>query len=248
MDAKRLIAALAPSVSQQLATDLVGEFLKIRQDYATKTLERAGLGKFVETFVQCLQFMATSSFDAKPSVDDYLDKKADKTSLPEGLRVVAARIARSIYTLRNKRNILHKNPVDPSVVDLAFAHEGAAWILAELLRNAASVSMDEAARLIAMVEAPVSHVVEVIDGVPIIHGKVTVAEEVLILLHSEYPDRVSRAAIDKSLHLRSFKSVDNRLRELVAGKIVQGDNHVGYCLTLPGHKKASSVLQRLSTS
>ena len=97
-----------------------------------KALERASPGKFVETFVQCLQHMATGTYEPKPDVEDYLLKRVENVSaLPEGLRICAARIARSVYTLRNKRNIAHKNEVDPNTVDLAFAHQATAWILAD---------------------------------------------------------------------------------------------------------------------
>lgn len=122
MDEKRLAAALSGLLGPTLSTELVADLVKIRRDLATRTLERSALGKFVETFVQCLQHMDKGTHDAKPSVDDYLDKKAENTSLPEGLRIVAARVARAMYTLRNKRNIAHKNDVDTNTHDLALAH------------------------------------------------------------------------------------------------------------------------------
>jgi hypothetical protein len=246
VDAAGLKAALTTYVGPDLAPDLVDEFLKIRRDYATKTLERAGLGKFVETYVQCLQFLATGSFDAHPSVDAYLDQQAgQQTSLPEGLRIVGARVARSIYTLRNKRNILHKNPIDPSLADLAFAHEGAAWIMAEFLRNSSAVSMDEARRLIDMVEAPVRHFVEEIDGTRLVHGNLTVGEEILVLLHSFDPVAVPKDKIDDSLSRRSFKSVSNRLSDLDKTKLIQKTS-AGYRLTIPGHAAAVEAIKKLS--
>ena len=55
-----------------LAEDLVESYLTIRHDAATKTYGRAAPGKFVETVVQVLQYMATGSYDASPKVDDYL--------------------------------------------------------------------------------------------------------------------------------------------------------------------------------
>jgi hypothetical protein len=136
MDEARLEKALLAILHPKLAAELTSDFAKLRRDTATATLERASPGKFVETFVQCLQFMATGQFDAKPSVDDYLSKRAENEgSLPEGLKLCGARLARTIYTLRNKRHIAHKNPIDPNTFDLALAHEGAAWIMAELLRK-----------------------------------------------------------------------------------------------------------------
>lgn len=54
MKLQDLVGALTPFVGAKLAADLVSDFLKIRRDYATGTLERASPGKFVETVVQCL--------------------------------------------------------------------------------------------------------------------------------------------------------------------------------------------------
>ncbi len=127
MDRRRLEGVLATTVPADLAVELVSDFLQIRQDYATKTLGRAAPGKFVETVVQCLQHMARGVHEQNPKVDNFLDKQVEaEIALPDGLRLCAARIARSIYTLRNTRNIAHKNAVDPNTFDLAFIHQGAA--------------------------------------------------------------------------------------------------------------------------
>ncbi len=77
MDGDRLINALTPRVGPHLARDLVVDFLKIRLDCSTHTLERSSPGKFVETLVQCLQYIETGAFDTKPSVDAFLLKVGD---------------------------------------------------------------------------------------------------------------------------------------------------------------------------
>src|SRR5690349_19829706 len=108
MDEARLVHALTPLLSDELARHLASNFVNIRRDLATRTLERSSPGKFVETFVQCLQQIATGKHDVKPDVDAYLSKTVENvTQLPEGLRICAARIARSLYALRNKRSIAH---------------------------------------------------------------------------------------------------------------------------------------------
>lgn len=247
MDNARLSRALSSSLSPKLAQALVADFLKIRQDLATKTLERASCGKFVETLVQCLQHIATGSYETKPNVDAYLNKRVEnETALPEDLRICAARIARSIYTLRNKRNIAHKNAVDPNTYDLAFAHRGAAWIMAELLRNASGITMQEAGAMIELVQAPVGTLVEEIDGVRLVHADVSVRGEILILLHSRYPDRLPVAAILQSTVGRTAKSVRNRIRELQEAKLLHGDETIGYRLTQAGHAAAVSEIRRIS--
>ena len=110
----------------ELARDLADEFTQIRRDVSTATLGRSSPGKFVETVVQCLQYLGTGNYEEKPSVDIYLrgcDSKA--SSLDDGLRICAARIARSMYALRSKRSMMHKGNVDPNSYDLRFLLGGA---------------------------------------------------------------------------------------------------------------------------
>jgi hypothetical protein len=136
VDANRIAAALSNIIDPTLASEVVAHFIKIRQDFATKTLERASSGKFVETFVQCLQHIASGTYEQKPNVDDYLNRRAElEPKLPDDLRICAARIARAIYTLRNKRNVAHKGQIDPNTTDHAFAYHASAWIMAELLET-----------------------------------------------------------------------------------------------------------------
>lgn len=246
MDEARLAAALSALLDPKLATDLAADLVKIRRDCATRTLERAAPGKFVETFVQCLQHIDTGTYETKPSVDDYLGKKIKNTSLPEGLRICAARVARSIYTFRNKRNIAHKNDVDTNTHDLAFTHQGAAWITAELLRHATGVSMQEAGALIELVQAPAGTLVEEIDGTRLIHAEVSVRAEILILLHSHYPDAVSVESVVRSLSRRNAGTVRNKLRDLHAGKLAHGDAKSGYRLTQAGYAAAIAEIKALS--
>lgn len=246
MESERLIQAITRIVPIELARGLVDEFLEIRRDLATKTLGRSAPGKFVETYVQILQHIARGSYETAPKVDDYLDKRAEgDTSLPDGLRICGARIARSIYTLRNKRNIAHKGEVDPNSFDLAYVHQAASWIIAEMIRNAAGITMQEAGALIEFVQVPVGDLVEEIDGVRLVHANVTVGAELLILLHSHYPDPVSLPAIKQSLVARNSGTVGNKLREMTNKKLVVGSTVNGYRLTQAGHKAASEEIRTI---
>jgi len=243
-----LIAALGGYIGNTLAKELTEDFVKIRQDFATKTLERASCGKFVETFVQCLQYLSTNNYDNKPNVDDYLGRKAEnEASLPEGLRICAARIARSVYTLRNKRNIAHKNEVDPNTFDLAYIYHGAAWIMAELIRNASGIGMEAAGKLIELLQVPVGTLVEEIEGTRLIHAAdASVRVQIQILLHSHYPDRVSVHSIVKSLHTEKEVSIKKRLVEMRGENLIFGDIQNGYKLTQTGYTAAIAAIQKLN--
>lgn len=78
-----------------------------------------------------------------------------------------------------------------------------------------------------------------------VHAKVSVETELLILLHSYYPDAVPVVEITKSLSRRSEGTVKQRLRDLHAAKLAQGDVKSGYQLTQAGHAKAVKEIQSL---
>src|SRR6185312_11905995 len=139
----------------------------------------------------------------------------------------------------------HKNPVDANTFDLAFVHQGAAWIMAELIRNASGIKMQEAGALVELVQAPVGTLVEEIDGTRLVHAQVSVREEILILLHSHYPTRVSLRDVLNSTSARSPASVRNRLGELRIEKLVYGDPKSGYRLTQTGYAAAVQEIRRL---
>lgn len=242
MDRDRLVAALSADLPAELADDLVNGFLTIRRDAATRTYERAAPGKFVETLVQVLQHKATGSYDARPNIEGFLHREVENhATLDDGLRICAARVGRAIYTLRNKRNIAHKGAIDPNSYDLEFVHGAARWVVAELLRQARNTTMEEAGMLVDMVHAPLSRVVEEIDGRRLVHGKMLTREEILVLLQHHYPNRAPLASITEDLDRRSRGSVRARISELYRDKLIQGDARNGYRLTTAGYDEAAKI-------
>ena len=248
MEMTRLAKLIETLVGRSLAVEITSEFVKIQRDYATNTLERASPGKFVEAFVQCLQYMSYGKYEPNPEVDFYLTQKVDKASLCDGLRICASRVARSMYTIRNKRSIAHKNELNPSRLDLAYLRQSAVWIMAELVRNATGLPMDDAGALVENIHAPVGTLVEEIDGIMLVHAEVSVRVELLILLHSHYPKKVKVATILKSLRGRNVGSVKKRLRELNSTRMIYGDFEAGFQLTVAGNAAAITEIDKISAA
>jgi len=142
-------------------------------------------------------------------------------------------------------HIAHKGDVDPNTYDLAFVHQGAAWIMAEMLRCSTKISMEEAGALIEMVQAPVGTCVEEIDGVRLIHADVSARVEILILLHSHFPDRVVVDDIRRTMSGKSASSIRGRLSDLKRDKLIVGDGSSGYRLTSPGYGVAVKEIEHL---
>lgn len=241
-----IIIELSKSIPPVLAIDLVKEFMELRKDLQTLTLSRASAGKFIETTVQILEFIETGNYSTVPSVDAYLKNlESRSTSLNDDLKITLSRIARATYTLRNKRNILHKGLVDANVYDLKYINSCAQWILTELVRQYITNDIHKAGEIIEFIQLPVSTVIESIDGRKIIHANLSVKEEILIVLYSIYPERISERKLNVSLDRRAKNSVYKALRSLWDDKRVH-ENAKLYTLTQAGFLQAQEILKRVS--
>jgi len=237
-----IVKALSGIVPRSLAESFVGEFVTIRRDFLTGTLGRAAPGKFVEDLVRVLQQLETGTAEAKPDIDEYLRKVENKVALDEGLRVCAARIGRGMYTLRNKRTIAHTGSVDPNRYDLAYLYHAAQWVMAELIRQCAGITMADAGRIIEYIEAPITLLVEDFGGFQTVLPNATVEEEILALLRHRYPNSMDAAELKSSMRRRSPNSVTNSLRKLWQMKLVE-EVSGAYKLTSNGVRRAEDVLR-----
>jgi hypothetical protein len=245
MDTDALVSALAAKIPTQLASDIVRAWVKLRMDTATQTLEKATAGKFVETFVQVLEFLETQKYSAKPDVDSYLRKLDDRpvAAFGDDLRICAARQARAMYTLRNKRNIAHKNDVDPNVYDQRLLYSQTQWILTELLRFVTGSTMTAAGKLIEQVQMPVSPIVEQIDSRKLVLLNLKASAEILILLHHAYPNWVPRDSIVADMDRRPTKTVANELVNLWRSKNIEKNNMGHFKLTSKGFAVAEEAIR-----
>jgi hypothetical protein len=240
-----LIAELGKYLDPRLAHDLVDEFINIRSECKTGMLGRVSAGKFVETCVQVLQYLESGKYEKKPDVDQYLRTLESRaTSLNDDLKITFARIARSTYTLRNKRNIAHKGEVDPNIYDLHYVLASAQWMLSEIVRQTLTGNMTTAGRMIEFIQVTVSSVIEDFGDRKLVFGKLTVDEEIIVLLYSYYPNDADVKSIEASLDRRSSSAVYMSLKKLWRKKLIHRENS-SYKLTQEGFRKALEILQTL---
>lgn len=240
---EELIGALNSSIPRDLAEELVSDFLTVRQDVASCTLGRSAPGKFVESVVQVLQYLEHGTYDEKPSVDAFLRSIESRPSpLDDGLRVCAARVARSMYTLRNKRSIAHKGELDPNEYDLQYLHHAAQWIVTEILRAVSDLSMEEAAKLVQQVQTPIWGLVEDFGVRKLVLADLPATKEILILLHSSYPEPLTKQQLVDSADRKAEKTITGAIRALWRERLIEGESVTGYKLTLLGLREAIKVI------
>lgn len=245
LDEQSLAATLSSGLPSELARDLAHEFLEIRIDVATETLGRSAPGKFVETVVQCLQSLERGgAYDQKPDVDRYLRELESRASgLSDDLRICVARLSRSMYAIRSKRSIAHKNQSAAQLYDLRLLYVAAQWVVTELILAISPAGTPPPDRLLEYIQMPVGGLVETLGDRRLVHGEMRVDEEVLVLLMSYFPAPCARAELIESMDRRNPRSVTNSLRKLWLRRLIHYPAPSEVVLTQAGMKLAIATAQ-----
>jgi hypothetical protein len=241
-----IITALTGYLDKTLASELVTYFIEIKQDASTSTLGRSSPGKYIETVVQCMQYLENGKWETKPNVDEYLRALENRPAIfDDGIRICMSRLARSIYCLRSKRNIIHKGMIDPNISDLKYIYSGSHWILAEFLRHSSNISMEEAGRLIAQVESPLCTIVEDFGAHRLVLANFSTREELLVLFHSIYPEQTNINFLYRSLTRKDKSTVRRALKLLWEDKFIENVSVSEYKLTQLGFTMAENFIREI---
>jgi hypothetical protein len=249
VNACELIEQLNRYLPANLVSDLINNFLQIKSEVATGTLEKSSPGKFIETVVQILQFLENGQYEKSPKVDDYLKNLESRSAnLPDDLRITLARVTRASYTLRNKRSIAHKGDVDPNIYDLRYLYSASQWILSEIVRQTLSRDMDTAGKLIEFIQIPVSPVVEDFGDKRLVLKVGTTEEELMTLLLHYFPNYALVSQIQKDMDRRARPTVSNVITSTYKKRFIEGNRQQGYKLTTLGYQKAIEIIKKIYTT
>lgn len=246
MSRTAFLSAISPPLPRPLSELLVDSFLDLKREAQARTTPNSATpGKFIEYFVHALQFLESGSCEQALKVDEYLRALESRpTQLDEGLRLCSSRIARSVYTLRNKRNIAHIGRVDSNTYDRIFIFHSAQWLMAELVRCVTRVSMSESGALIEQITAPVTPAIDSNSDRPLVLGDFSATEEATVLLRHAHPGPMTMRQLLRSMDRRDGSTVRRAVRSLWKAKHVDGEPAAGYRLTPTGLASAEALLAR----
>lgn len=248
MTASELIGELEKHLPEELAADLVNQFMSIRMDVATETLERSAPGKFVETVVQVLQYLASGTYTKSfksGEVEDFLkNTEARPVNLPQDLKIVLTRVARGMYSLRSKRGIVHKGIINPNIYDLRYLYSAAQWVLCEITRHALSTDIDTAGKLVEFIQVPASSLVEDFGDKRLVLRAGTAIEELLTLLLHYYPIPVLASQLHRDMDRLAPSTVSNAIGTAYRRRLVEGNKKAGYKLTTLGYERAIELVKK----
>ena len=163
----------------------------------------------------------------------------------EILTLAIPTVAKSVYTLRNKKNVAHVKTIDPDFVDSIYCVTACDWILSELVLLFLKKDEKESYELIcSMLEKKIPLIEEFENGTIVILRKdLSKSSEILLALYHHYPKRISNSDLKKMLRIPS-KSLYVYLKRLEEQKLIHRTEN-GSKLTLLGVKYIEENLAHL---
>lgn len=247
-----IIDELPDDLNKTLVRDLFQEYKEIKISFHIQNYELTltKLGKFIETIFQLLSAVAFGETPTHPNFNE-LSKKLEnipETNQPVAVRILIPRIGLMLYAIRSKRGAVHKNhETSTGYIDSQLALAGCNWIISEFLRIYLKRETSEVQRIIDSISKIPHSLIEEIDGdIIILEPKMSLKEQVLILLHHEYPSSVSNNVIRSRIKGKSLTHLSEILKKLINGAFIHKTDP-GYILTVKGISEAEKIYGKYRT-
>ncbi len=197
-----LVASVAGSeLNSTLFQELIEQHISLTKSFHRKDYEKTlnKTGKFTETVFQLLEELLSDGHSTQPRFSDVQDKleNQSKGSIPESIRKILPRIARySLYTIRSERGAVHKDEINPQMIDAYFAHQTTKWVISEFIRvyGTEDIDVEELRRRMEQVSTRSLPFVEEFEGgdIMILIDNIKTKDKILLVLYHFYPERVTR--------------------------------------------------------
>jgi hypothetical protein len=237
--------SLAKDISPRLVDDLLKDFVDIRRHYISSDYRSllAKSGTFSETVAQILIYLSESMIISTKEIKiNELEKRLVNANLNLSLKTVIPRMLITIYKLRSSRGGAHQSDeISPNYIDANYIHTCCNWIICELIRLYHDSDVDKAVKIIAHISKTNFPLLEEIDGETLIlEENLKIREQILALLFSNYPQRVSLDIVKHTAKAKNPISIANALTKMVQSKLIH-KNREGIILTSKGLKEAEGV-------
>jgi hypothetical protein len=235
----KLEAVLSTQFPKDILVVLIDEYRNIKQQFFLRKFQPAQLNaaRFSECILRLIEFLDTGSYTAlgkQLDTQKIINRVANNTGLPEGVRFFIPQLTRVLLDIRNKRNVAHVGgEVDPNYSDSLFVSHSADWILVELIRNYHTGSIDEARKIVeSITETRIPVIVEVGDFVRVQNTKLKAHQKTLLILYYKQPDKVSDGDLMKWIRYTNTSRYRTEiLKSLDDEALIHYEN--SFCVILP---------------
>jgi len=213
-----IISLLAKKIDRELVVSLLENYYNALYSYEVEDFKRTLMygGRFVEDTFRIIWFIMTGEKLDKIKNLTKLYNKILNFSNNEPWKVIVRVAYNAIYILRNKRNAVHINPIEPSQMDAILIIHVCNWILAEFIRQLCyfDISNNLFRHFVLSLNA-IYPLIENIEEKPIVLEKMGCKNEILLILFSAHGELYLQEIIeclqdyyDKSTIYKAIKKLE----------------------------------------
>jgi len=215
-------------VPQDLVNELIAAYVEAKRrfylgDHRPGEVEG---GRFSEAAFRIVQhecgLKVTPIGKNLPSVNDQmLAKFENATGARDAARFHIPRALKTIYGIRNKRDVAHlADGIDPNLQDATLVTGNMDWVMAELVRLHHGVSANEAHAIIEDLVTKDVPAVQEIDGQPVILADLKPRERALLMLYRAGAEGTTLDELSGWLRTPRKADLKARLKKLDVDKLV----------------------------
>lgn len=184
------------------------------------------IGQFVEIVRRMIEYQLTSIYTPLENKLPNFNEKVliawenSDAKISEVYRIIIPRCLYSMYCIRNKRGMIHKNKIDPNKMDATVLLSNAKWVLAELFRQVSSLSFNDTAEIIdSIIVKNIDIAWKVDNTLRILDNKLSSKNKILCLLYIQ--DRMSDVELQKAIEYKNSSDFKKILKSLHKDRLIE---------------------------
>lgn len=236
----------------ELVKKIIEIYYKSICEYRKKNWQYFGneLGRFIEIAVRMVESKTEGTYkkleEKLPIFNESRLKNFEQSVLSDNIsyRILIPRQLYSMYTIRNKRGMIHINEIDPNYMDATLLLNMEKWVLAEFIRNSTKLNYEESLKLIEGIMTKENIVVWVEEDIfRILDNKISLEERILCILY--YKNNINERDLFK---LAEYSNISIFRKKLITMHKEQKINYSASKVTISpiGTNIAENILNSLA--
>ena len=199
---KEAFNILKSEYPDELANKLMDAYDNAIREYKKRNWKYFGneMGRFVEVAIRIIELKTEGKYtnlkDKLAILNENRLKQFEQSQITKNIsfRILIPRQLFTMYTIRNKRGMIHINEIDPNYMDATVLLNISKWILAELVRNSKNIYYDNAFKIIEEIIVKENSVIWIEEDIfKILDTNITLEEKILCILY--YKNKISESEL-----------------------------------------------------
>ena len=218
---KRVLNILESEFPNELANKLMEAYDNAIREYKKRNWKYFGneMGRFVEVAIRMVELKTEGKYtnlkDKLAILNENRLKQFEQSQITNiiSFRILIPRQLYSMYTIRNKRGMIHVNEIAPNYMDSTLLVNISKWVLAEFIRNSIKMNYDEAMKIIENIIIKENELIWMEDEIfKILDKSITLEEKILCILN--YTNKINEEQLFKLSEYSNITMFRKKLKSM----------------------------------